>query len=369
MKKILVINPGSTSTKLGIFEDTALVCEVNLKLDEEFARSHYMVMEQAEYRTELIENFMAENGYRIEDFDIIAARGGWVPPCRGGVYAVNQLMLDVLTYKPLGQHASSLGAAIGMKLAAGRIPVIICDSVSTMECRPLALMTGLPFVTRKPAYHVLNTRFAMKEVAEKRGVDYKKTNFVVVHMGGGCSILAYENGLLVDFENDPITPQRSGKIPFGAAIDLCFSGQYTQEQLHKFELPEGGFYAYTGTQDALELERRALAGDELAKKLYDFMAYDITKRIGAMYAALGCRAEALIVTGALAKSPLLIGPIREAWEKVLPVEVVPGERELQALAVAAVGVLNGTEPVQEYDVLPEGFDTVEDFYRYVDSVK
>ncbi len=371
MKKILVINPGSTSTKLAIYENMKLVNEVNLKLDEEFARAHYMVMEQAEHRTELILNFMKDNGYKVEDFDIIAARGGWLPPCGGGVYAVNQLMLDVLTYAPLGQHASSLGAVIGTNLAQGRIPVIICDSVSTDELRPMAKMTGMPGVTREPAYHVLNTRYAAKEVAEKRGIPFEKGRFIVVHMGGGSSILAYEDGKLVDFDNDVVTPQRSGRMPFPYKdlVAKCFSGEYTQQQITKMLMGEGGFYLYTGTQDALSVEKKALAGDETCQKLYELMAYQLNKCIGEMYAALDYKVDALIITGALAKSPLLIEPLKKTYEGVLSMEIIPGERELEALAKAACDVLSGKEIAKEYDVLPKGMKTVEEFYDFVAAEK
>lgn len=369
MKKILVINPGSTSTKIAIFEDMNKLGEVNLKMDEDFVRTHSVVMEQAEYRTELVRDFLVEHGYKVEDFDIIAARGGFLPPCKGGIYAVNQLMLDVLKYAPTGQHASSLAAVIGYQLCEGKKPVIICDSISVDEMYPIAKVTGLPMVKRKAVAHVLNSRYAAREVANKLGKDFESGKYIVCHMGGGCSVNAYENGKLVDTTCDMMTPQRSGNLPNEELIGLCFSGKYTQAKLRSMTIPEGGFYAYLGTQDAMEVENRAKSGDEQCKMLYEAMAYQINKCIGSMVMALGGEVDALVLTGALARSELLVKPITEACGKTLHIEIIPGERELEALADAAIAALDGTRQVMEYDVIPEQFGSVEEFYKFVDELK
>ncbi len=369
MRKILVINPGSTSTKIAIFEDMNKVGEVNLKMDENFVRTHSTVMEQAEYRTELVRDFLKEHGYAVEDFDIIAARGGYLPSCKGGIYAVNQLMLDVLKYAPQGQHASSLAAVIGYRLCGGKKPVIICDSISVDEMLPVAKVTGLPMIKRKPVAHVLNSRYAAREVAGKLGKDFENSKYIVCHMGGGCSVNAYDNGKLVDTTADMMTPQRAGNLPNGDLVDLCFSGEYTQAKLHAMLIPEGGFYAYLGTQDAMEVENRAKAGDKLCRQLYEAMAYQINKCIGSMVMALGGDVDALVLTGALARSELLVKPIKAACGKVLHIEIIPGERELEALADGAIAALDGTREVMEYDVIPERFSNADEFYKFVESQK
>lgn len=372
MKRILVINPGSTSTKIAVYEDLNCVAEESLKMDENFVRENSLPTQQLDVRTEQVREFMKKNNYTVDDFDIIMGRGGMVPYCPGGAYAVNQMMVDVLTYAPYGTHASNLGALVGYRLAEGKKPVAITDPIVVDEMYDIAKVTGIPGVTFNPITHVLNSRYVARETAEEMGYDFFNTSYVVCHMGGGVSTNAYKNGKLVDLlctETGAMSPQRCGYVPPRAIINMCFSGEYTKADMMKLVSPEGGLYAYLGTQDAYEIELRVNGGDEKAEFLMRAMAYQLSKAIGQMFVATGCEAKAIVLTGAMARWKQLVQIITENVEKLAPVKVIPGEREMIAMAKTGLRILEGTEVAKEYDILPKGYATKADFDAFVAEEK
>ena len=368
MKRILVINPGSTSTKIAVYEDLECVAEESLKMDEEFVRQNSLPTQQLDVRTAQIEEFMAKNNYTVDDFDIILGRGGMIHSCPGGAYQVNQLMVDVLTYAPSGTHASNLGALVGYRIAQGKKPVVITDPIVVDEMYDIAKVTGMPGVEFKPITHVLNSRYVARETAEQMGYDFFNTSYVVCHMGGGVSCNAYKNGKLVDCqctETGAMSPQRCGYLPPRAVINMCFSGEYTKDQMMSKVSPEGGLYAYLGTQDAYEIELRVNGGDKQAEFLMRAMGYQLAKGIAQMYAATDCEAKAIVLTGAMARWKQLVQIISDQVGKLAPINVIPGEREMIAMAKTGVRVLDGTEVAKEFDRIPPQFKDKEDFYKFV----
>lgn len=372
MYRILVINPGSTSTKASVYEDERCIANANVKVDIQEIKKADRIVDQLHMRTEHIRGFLKEQGLSVEDLDIIAARGGMLPPCQSGAFMVNQFMLDVLTYAPKTEHASNLACMIGMELSGGAIPVMVYDPPTVDELDPLARITGLPQIKVESVQHILNTKSVGRLTAAKLGIKYEEARFIIAHLGGGVSITAHKNGRIIDFlsaSTGPMSPERSGALPNAQLIDLCFSGDYSEREIRKMMIGNGGFMAYLGTQDALEVENMALSGNELAASLYAAMSYQTAKAIGELYAALDCRVDAIIFTGALARSEYLINPVIERIGSLGRIEIIPGEREMEALAEGALRVLGGSEKAKEYTLIPEGFESREDFYAFAEKCK
>jgi len=370
MKRILVINPGSTSTKAAVYEDLERVAEESLQMDENFVREFTHPTQQLDVRTKQIEDFMAKNHYTVDDFDIILGRGGMIPNCPGGAYKVNQLMVDVLTYCPSGTHASNLGAMVGYRISQGKVPVVITDPIVVDEMIDIAKVTGMPEIRFRAITHVLNSRYVARETAEQMGFDFFNTSYVVAHLGGGVSCNAYVNGKLIDClctDTGAMSPQRCGYVPLRPLVDMCYSGRYTQKEMQAKVSPEGGLYAYLGTQDAYDIELRCNAGEEKARFLMKAMAYQLAKGIGQMFVATNCEAKAIVLTGAMARWKELVKLITERVEKLAPVNVIPGEREMIAMAKTGLRVLEGTEEAREYDLIPPQFKDEAELYAFINK--
>ncbi|MGI5970268.1 MAG: butyrate kinase [Oscillospiraceae bacterium] len=368
-RRIFVINCGSTSIKVAVFEEQECVLKENVHIPTEITAGSTRVVDQLAPRTEIIESFLADNKIDLGSFSIIASRGGPIPMCPGGAYAVNQYMIDVLTYAPRIQHASALSALIGDKLARKyNLPHIIYDSVSSDEMDELARYSGYPGIYFNSGTHILNARMVARRIAEKINKPFEECRFIIAHLGGGCSFNVVRDGLIVDYINDyrgTITPERPGNLPNDGLIDLCFSGKYTRDELQKIMMGGGGFISYIGTSDALKVEKMADAGDEKSIFLYELMSYNVAKLIGSLVPVLCGKVDRLIFTGGLARSKRLLDPVIERVSYIAPVEIIPGELEMEALALGALRVLDGKEPAKEFDVAPAGFSSKEEFYRSI----
>lgn len=341
---ILVINPGSTSTKVAIFEDDVKKVQETLRHDVEELEKFNDLMEQEDFRKEAILKFVESNGYKLEDFDAIACRGGILPPLESGTYIVNEEMVDYLKNKTRVKHASNLAAVIGYSLSGGKIPVYITDPVSVDEMIDEARLSGIPEIERLSLAHALNIKAVAREVANQLGKRYEELNMVVAHLGGGISVTAHEKGRMIDVNNandeGPFSPERTGELPVGDVAKLCFSGKYTKEELKKMFIGKGGVVAYLGTNDVKKVMEE---GTEEEKFIIDAMVYQIAKEIGGMCAVLKGRVDAIVITGGIANNVEVVEKIKSYVFKFAPVFSVPGEFEMEALAKGALRVLKGEE--------------------------
>jgi butyrate kinase len=341
---ILVINPGSTSTKVAIFEDDVKKVQETLRHDVEELERFNDLMEQEDFRKEAILKFVESNGYKLEDFDAIACRGGILPPLESGTYIVNEEMVDYLKNKTRVKHASNLAAVIGYSLSGGKIPVYITDPVSVDEMIDEARLSGIPEIERLSLAHALNIKAVAREVANQLGKRYEELNMVVAHLGGGISVTAHEKGRMIDVNNandeGPFSPERTGELPVGDVAKLCFSGKYTKEELKKMFIGKGGVVAYLGTNDVKKVMEE---GTEEEKFIIDAMVYQIAKEIGGMCAVLKGRVDAIVITGGIANNVEVVEKIKSYVFKFAPVFSVPGEFEMEALAKGALRVLKGEE--------------------------
>lgn len=350
---ILSINPGSTSTKIAVYEDEREVyCETIDHPDSEIA-AFDAITDQFGYRRDLIQNKLGEAGYDLSKFAAVVGRGGLLPPVHAGGYLVNQTMKNRLTDGSLLPHASNLGALIADALAAPLgIPAYIYDSVASDELNDIARITGVPEIIRQSFTHVLNTKAMARKVAAKAGKRYEEMNFVVAHIGGGVSVNAHEKGRIVDVITDdggPFSPERAGSIPLSYIVEMCYSGKYDKKTLSKKLRGMGGLKAHLGTSDCREVEKRIAEGDQKAKAVYEAMAYQISKGIGEMSPVLKGDIDAIILTGGAANSKMLTSLIADRVKFIAPVEVVPGENEMESLSYGALRILKGEETPREYN--------------------
>lgn len=343
---ILVINPGSTSTKVAIFEDENKKIQKTLHHPPEDLEKFDSLMEQKEYREKAIFEFLKENGYKLEDFDAIACRGGILPPLKSGTYMVNEEMVEYLKYKSKVNHASNLAAVIGYEMSNGKIPVFITDPVSVDEMIDEARISGIPEIERLSLSHALNIKAVARKVASELGKKYEDLNMVVAHLGGGISVTAHLKGKMIDVNNandeGPFSPERTGELPVGDVAKLCFSGEYSQKEVKKMFVGKGGLVAYLGTnnmKEALEMAKN----DKKAKLIVDAMAYQIAKEIGGMCAILKGKVDAIVITGGIANNHEFVENIKSYIYNFAPVFNVPGEFEMEALALGALRVLRGEE--------------------------
>ncbi len=360
MKKsflILTINPGSTSTKIALFENEERVFEEVLRHRLEEMARFGGTLEQYEWRKDVVLDAMKRHGIDPKTLDAVVGRGGLLPPLESGTYRVNREMLDYLRRPDRERtHPSDLGAMIAYEIAEPLgIPAFIVDPVSVDEFDPLARVSGLPEIERKSLSHALNLKAMARRAAGELGKDYHEVNLVVTHMGGGISVSAHRKGRMIDVNQaldgtGPFSPERAGGLPVVDVLRLAFSGKYTYEQLFRRITKEGGLLAHLGTNDAREVERRIRAGDKKAALIYEAMAYQIAKEIGGMATTLKGDVDALVLTGGLAHSEMLVGWIKERTEWIAPVFVYPGEDELLSMAQGALRVLRGEESAREFRV-------------------
>lgn len=352
--KLLIINPGSTSTKIGVYEDEKEVFESTLRHSAEEIAKYSSIYEQKDFRKKVILDVLEENKFDIKTLSAIVGRGGMLKPIPGGTYEVNEALIEDLKIGVQGQHASNLGGILANEIAKDLgLKAFIVDPVVIDELDEVARLSGVPELPRKSKFHALNQKAVAKRYAKENGKAYEDCNIVVVHMGGGVSVGAHKDGKVVDVNNaldgeGPFSPERAGGAPSGDLIKLCFSGKYTEGEIYKKIVGQGGYIAYIGSNDARYVENLVLQGDEKAKLIYDAYSYQVSKAIGEYSVVLEGKVDAIILTGGIAYSKIVVDYIKKKVGWIAPIVVYPGEDELLALAQGTIRVLDGKEEVKEY---------------------
>lgn len=347
--RVLVINPGSTSTKFGVFsragaEWVTSVLHGDAELEQFRGRSP---LAQADFRAGLIGAALKQAGFDGREFAAVAGRGGFLPPLPCGTYLVDDAMVEELRRGLRGEHASNLGAVLALRFArAAGVNAYIVDPVTVDEWQPCARISGSPLVPRSAVGHALNTKAVARRYAREHGLAYQDLRLIVIHLGSGITVSAHRDGRMIDNntpEEGPLGPDRTGSLPVRQLIKVCFSGAYSQKQLDRKVFGDGGLFAYLGTRDLKEVERRIDTGDERAAAVFEAMIYQVAKEAGAMAAVLQGRVDAVLLTGGMAYSDRLVAKLRTYIDWIAPIAVYPGEDELRALAEGVFRVLDGEE--------------------------
>ena len=352
MERLLILNPGSTSTKLAVFEDENPLFTLSLTHSPEELAPYDHVADQYEFRKELVVKALTDNGVTMDSLTGIVSRGGLLAPIEAGAYEVNDDMVWQLKNKPRNEHASNVGAMIARALSKEYgIPAYIYDGVTVEELLPINKITGVPFLHRKGMGHNLNTRAAALRYAREQGKAYQDITVIVAHLGGGISVNLHHNGRIEDFINDeegPFSPERSGGLPMFDIIELCFSGKYTFHTMMNQVKRQGGLMAHLGTTDSREVEKMIEGGDEHAKLVYDAMALNVAKNIAKCAPGVKGKVDAIILTGGIAYSKYFTGKVAEYADWIAPVVVYAGEDEMASLALGGLRVLRGEEKAKTY---------------------
>ncbi|MGE5677835.1 MAG: butyrate kinase [Pseudomonadota bacterium] len=352
--RLLIINPGSTSTKIAIFDNEKPVLEQTLRHSNEELAPYATVIDQYEFRKNVILDTLNANGINISKLSAVVGRGGLLRPMEGGTYSVNSRMLEDLRNMVMGQHASNLGAIIADEIATQLgIPAYIVDPVVVDEMEEVARLSGMPEIKRICIWHALNQKAVARRAAADMGKKYEDVNLVIAHMGGGISVGAHKKGKTIDVNNaldgeGPFSPERTGGLPVSGLMKLCYSGKYTIDEMKKKVTGKGGLVAYLGTNDGREVEKLIAAGDKNAELVYRAMAYQVGKEIGSCAAVLEGKVDAVVITGGLAYDKLLMSWIKEMVQFIAEVKIYPGEDEMIALAEGGLRVLRNEESAREY---------------------
>ncbi len=351
---ILVVNPGSTSTKISVFLDEQEIFSRNINHKIEELSRFNKASDQDIYRMGIIVRELREQNIAVEELDAVVGRGGLLRPIEGGTYTVNEQMAADLKKGILGDHPSNCGGLIASTLSkALDCKAFIVDPVVVDELEPEARISGMPLIARKSIFHALNQKAVARDAAQKLGKSYFDSNLIIVHLGGGITVGAHRNGRVIDVNNGldgdgPFSPERSGGVPIGDLIKTAFSGEYTQPEMKKLIKGLGGVVAYLGTNDMLEVEKRIEKGDEKAALIFKAMAYQVAKEIGAMAAVLNGKVDAIALTGGVAFSERFVNLIKTRVEFIAPILLFPGEQEMRALALGGLRVLRKKEQAKEY---------------------
>ena len=355
MYKLLIVNPGSTSTKVAVFQDKEQVFKKNIKHSVEEIAKFDRISDQFSYRKETILNELKNEGIDLNGLSAVVGRGGLLHPLTSGVYEVNEAMIKDLTAATYGEHACNLGGLIANDIAKEYgVKAYIADPVVVDEMEDVARYSGHPLFPRISIFHALNQKMIARQHAEAVGKKYEDLNLIGVHLGGGISVGAHKKGRVVDVNNalngdGPFTPERSGALPSGPLMKACFSGKYTKKDVDLMLKGQGGFVAYLGTNDALEVENAVKAGNKEWEKVYRAMAYQVAKEIGGLAAsALDMDVDGIFITGGMAYDKTFCAIVKEHVEKIAPVYVYPGEDEMKALAFNGLRVLSGEEAPKDY---------------------
>ena len=352
--RILVINPGGTSTKVSVFEDSQEIFKKNIPHTQEDIKAFKTVFDQFEYRKQLILDAIRENGLPVTSLDCVVGRGGLMKPISGGTYLVNDQMITDLKNAISGEHPSNLGAAIARNIGdeAG-IPAFVVDPVSVDEFADISRITGLSDIEKASWMHALNHKAVSRKCAEDMGGKYEDYNFIVAHLGSGISIAAHQKGKMIDGSggrsDGPFSPERSGGLPTYSLIQLCYSGKYSYEEMVNKVSNIGGMYDYLGTKDLIEIEARCEKGDETAQLILGAFIYKVAKEIAMYGASLFGNVDKIILTGGIAHSKIITEAIIQRVAYLAPVEIVPGEMEMKALALGAYRVLSKIEEAKIYN--------------------
>jgi len=354
MFKILSINPGSTSTKFAVYNNETLISLHTIRHTKVDLEPFKTIFDQYEYRKKLMLDELKKDGIDISDLSAVVGSGGLVRPIESGVYEVNDRLISDLKTPKRAEHASNLGGVIAREIAEN-IPgcrAFIADPVVVDELQDVARISGLPEIPRRSQFHALNHKAIARKYAAANGTSYEELKLVIAHMGGGISVAAHQYGKVIDSNQGldgygPFSPERAGTLDAGLLVNLCFDGKYTQAEIRKLLVGNGGLIAHLGTNDELIAEKRAREGDQHAKLVLYAMAYNVAKEIGAMLAVLKGEADAVILTGGIAHSQLIVDYIKSMISPMAKVAVYPGEDEMEALAMSGLRVLRG-EKSKEY---------------------
>ncbi len=352
--KTLVINPGSTSTKIGVFEDETLLFEETLRHSTEELAPYASIVDQKDFRKEIIVSLLKEKNFDVKSLDVVVGRGGLLKPILSGTYAVSDALLEDLKKGVQGEHASNLGGILAREIADSiGVPSYIVDPVVVDELMPAARLSGHPEIPRISIFHALNQKAVAKRYAKEIGKPYNSLRLIVVHLGGGVSVGAHIDGKIVDVFNaldgdGAFSPERAGSVPNGGLVRLCFSGKYTEKEINKMLVGRGGFTAYLGTNDVREVEKMVAAGNEDAALVREAFLLQVAKDIGSMACVLEGKVDQIIVTGGIAYNAGIVGELKKRAGFIAPFTVYPGEDELLALVQGGLRVMKGEESAMEY---------------------
>ena len=352
--KSLIINPGSTSTKIGVFEDETLLFEETLRHSTEEISKYATIFDQKDFRKNIIIALLKSKEFDVKSLGMVVGRGGMLKPIPGGTYACTDALVKDLEVGVSGQHASNLGGILAREIADEiGVPSFIVDPVVVDELMPIARYSGVPELPRVSIFHALNQKAVAKRYAKETGKKYEDLNLIVVHMGGGVSVGPHKNGKVIDIFNaldgdGAFSPERSGAVPVGALVKMCFSGEYTQAEVYKKLVGNGGLNAYVGTNDMRDVEKIVNEGDMKAKAIRDAFIFQMVKNMGSMACVLKGKVDRIIVTGGIAYDKAVVAGLKEACEWIAPFTVYPGEDELLALVQGGLRVMNKEEAAKEY---------------------
>jgi len=351
--KILAINPGSTSTKIAVYTNEIIDFEQVIRHSIDELKPFTTIYDQYDYRLQLVEKALSDHHIIGNSLAAVVGRGGPLKPLGSGTYAVNDKMVHDLKREVQTEHASNLGGILARGIAdQNNIPAFIVDPVSVDELEPLARITGLPEIPRRSLFHALNLKAVAHRVAKDLNKDYTALTLILIHLGGGISVGVQQNGKMIDVTNPndlgPFSPERAGAVPSYGLLNLCFSGKYTINEIKKKLIGNAGLMAHLGTSDGREVESRIASGDTKAALIYEAMAYQVAKEIGAMAAVVYGQVDGIVLTGGLAYSTVLVKMITDRVKFIGPVIVHPGEDELKALVEGALRVLRGEEQAKVY---------------------
>lgn len=352
--RLLAINPGSTSTKIAVFDNEEAIFEETLRHSTEELSKYDKVYDQYKFRKDIILNVLNKNNIEIESLDAIVGRGGLLNPIEGGTYVVDDKMLKDLEIGVLGEHASNLGGIIANEIAIMiNKPSYIVDPVVVDEMEDIARISGMPEIERKSIVHALNQKAVARRHAKLQNKNYGDMNLIVAHLGGGISVAPHRKGRIIDVNNaldgeGPFSPERSGGLPVGDLIKLCYSGKYTEDEMKKKIKGNGGLVSYLNTNDAREVGKMIEESNKKAELIYNAMAYQISKEIGSCAAVLKGEVDGIILTGGIAYDKIFTKWIEERVDFISKVYIYPGEDELMALAEGGLRVLRGEEKAKEY---------------------
>lgn len=354
LKDILVINPGSTSTKIAVFtnQNQNVLFEENIVHDEEIILSFPNVASQREYRKEMIMSMLETEGYDLANLFAVVGRGGMVYELAGGGYRINEKLCDKLASPQIPQHASSLGGLLAYMIAKPlSLPAYIYDSTMGCDLLDIVKLTGIAGIKKYGATHLLNSRAQAIKYASSVGRDYRNMKLIVCHMGGGITANAWKDGKVIDtaaYDDGPMAPERSGGVPLLLFKKLCFDGRHTEKDMEDLISGKGGLYSYLGTKDCREVERRIECGDTYAGLVYEAMALQVAKSVAGLSCVLKGKVDVIILTGGIARSTMLTDMIADYCGHIAKIAVMAGESEMEALADGALRMLKGEEAAKEY---------------------
>ena len=352
--KSLIINPGSTSTKIGVFEDETLLFEETLRHSTEEITSYASIFDQKDFRKKIITDLLTEKDFDITSLNVVVGRGGMLKPIPGGTYPVTDALLEDLKIGKQGQQASNLGGILAREIGDSiGVPSYIVDPVVVDELDAISRYSGVSELPRKSVFHALNQKAVAKRYAKESGKDYKDLNLIVVHMGGGVSVGAHSDGRVIDVFNaldgdGAFSPERAGGVPSGDLIRMCFSGKYTEKEVYSKIVGKGGMNDYVGTNDMRDVEKACDNGDAHAIEVREAFILQVAKDMGSMACVLKGKVDQIIVTGGIAYDKAVVNRLKERAEWIAPFTVYPGEDELLALTQGALRVMNGEEKAMEY---------------------